>query len=1155
MTIRNYITKILISLVVFPSILFANNFPHISTFGADYWNLSNDLEQVKWLAKRHDWIVGGAQTETIYDAAKAVNPEVKFKTYISYNTYELSVQNWIKNWCEQNGYNFEDTFYHYYYDTEVKLKYGNPSVILVKGYGGGSAKTIEESRVPSSWASYTLGINQSTGEITRLNINPTSKVWRLAYQAYILEKRMKINASNGKYADGIVLDSFDGTVSNNNDLQLERTLEMRNMGKLTRTEANSQVTNDLIAAMKELKSYLVDKIGKPIVVAPNAGDVDSFYHWRKNLYAEKVNEYSHVGIEYLIRASLGTYRIARLKQVYDTMVNNGLIFFARNESINPDTSERVKQFLIASHYLVNHPNYYLMYHIGSAAWYGGNPAGQLYTTHWNVNLEYDIGTPVERPGSDYWGQTNTNRFFVFGSDSTYTILGREYTNALVLAKFGAGGIVGSGTNPVTHSLNGTYRLLQPDNSLGPPITEITLGFSEGAILIKEQQTVLPSPAPVIIPTPLPEPTPEPTPATEPTIEPTPTPEPTPTNVPPSKPTPKQREKRFHESRGKNKKLNSDMYVAVSETNSEGPPSGNIKKYEITVAGNPSNPTNFLVIDAAKNPALDSKSQIKSSSTSSWSSQSDGNKVKKGGVGEALLTRTEPRNIFTYLGETNLMSESNDFETSNQKITPELLGLAPGDTEGRDKLIQFIQGYDVFSKNKGSSALKKRNWLLGAVVNSRPLVIPYSDSRSVIFAGANDGMLHAFDNSTGEELWGFIPYELLGRLKELTSSNKLVYFVDGSPKAYITESQKIVVFGLGRGGDHYYALDVTNPDSPKFLWSIGPETTGYSEMGQTLSTPQIGRIKYGAGEKVVFFIGGGYDESQDGKKQNVADKKGRAVYVVDLFTGQQVWRWDYARDPSMIYCIPSDVSCVDTNGDGYIDRLYAGDLGGRLWRFDLMESDSTTWAGSLLFNSNAGTTGGTRKIFARPDVTLEKDFEMVFFGTGDRVNTGETKVANQIYAIKDKGLKSTLTEKDLENMTDGTNNLKSTGGKAGWYVRLESKGEKSLAPPVVMFGVAYFTTFIPSKEGGAEGIAKLYALNYQTGGPILDLNPENNTDGIKIDLTDRSKVIGKGIPSGVILSAIRGRLMAFTGFPGGVYETPLRKISPVIPIWWKEVSKK
>ena len=449
---------------------------------------------------------------------------------------------------------------------------------------------------------------------------------------------------------------------------------------------------------------------------------------------------------------------------------------------------------------------------------------------------------------------------------------------------------------------------------------------------------------------------------------------------------------------------------------------------------------------------------------------------------------------------------------------------------------------------------KRAWILGAIVNSRPLVIPYGNSRSVIFVGANDGMFHAFDNATGEELWGFIPNELLSRLKDLTSGNNLKYYVDGSPKAYITESQKIIIFGLRRGGSHYYALDVTDPDNPKFLWKIGPETTGFSEMGQTWSTPQIGKIKYGTEAKVVCFIGGGYDENQDKKTVTADDKKGRAIYVVDLFTGAQIWRWDYGKDPNMKYSIPSDISCVDTNGDGYIDRLYVGDTGGRLWRFDINESDPNAWSGSILFNSNAGLLGSRRKIFSRPDVTLEKGYEMVFFGTGDREHPDETKVMNQIYAIKDKGLNSTLSEKDLENVTDGINNLKSIEGKEGWFISLENKGEKALAPPVVMFGVAYFTTFTPSKEGSTEGIARIYALNYKNGGPILDLNPENNTEGIKIDLSDRSKVIGTGIPSGVVISAINGKPIAYTGFQGGVYNTPLRKNSTIIPIWWREVRK-
>jgi type IV pilus assembly protein PilY1 len=660
-----------------------------------------------------------------------------------------------------------------------------------------------------------------------------------------------------------------------------------------------------------------------------------------------------------------------------------------------------------------------------------------------------------------------------------------------------------------------------------------------------------TPGPTVPPTITPPPTP--------THHPSPPPSHSPTPPPPSNTTCK-------------------MYLAVSQTNTSGPPIGNIKSYEVSTANasntsntstsniHISNSTNISaanttnvstgvqVLDSTKTPALDSNNLIKDSSKSNWSSGTDGKQVDKGGVGEVLLSRTKLRNIFTNFGDSNLMSESNEFSTSNEKITPELLGLAPGDTAGRDNLIQFIQGYDAYSKTKGTSALVKRAWILGAIVNSRPLVIHYGNSRSVIFVGANDGIFHAFDNATGEELWGFIPDELLSHLKDLTSGNKLEYFVDGSPKAYITESQKIIIFGLRRGGSYYSALDVTDPDNPRFLWEIGPETTGFSEMGQTWSTPQIGKIKHGSGEKVVCFIGGGYDENQDKKTPATEDKKGRAVYVVDLFTGQQVWRWDYARDPNMKYSIPSDISCVDTNGDGYIDRLYVGDTGGKLWRFDISESDPTVWSGSTLFNSSAGLLGGSRKIFSRPDVTLEKGHEMLFFGTGDREHPDETKVMNQIYAIKDKGLNSTLSERDLENVTDGINNLKSIEDKEGWVISLENKGEKALAHPVVIFGVAYFTTFAPS-SGSTEGIARIYALDYKNGGPIIDLNAENNTEGIKIDLSDRSRIIGTGIPSGVVFSAINGKPVGYAGFQGGVYNTPLKKNSTIIPIWWREVSKK
>jgi hypothetical protein len=640
---------------------------------------------------------------------------------------------------------------------------------------------------------------------------------------------------------------------------------------------------------------------------------------------------------------------------------------------------------------------------------------------------------------------------------------------------------------------------------------------------------------------------------------TPTPTPTPKTTPTSSNT-------TGNNKGllKNKLSALRIFFGLSYVNADGSPIGNIKSYEISAVDNgsnstnPSNPTNpsnsnVQVLDASNTSALDSDNQIKSSSRSFWSSEVDGKQVDKGGVGEVLLTRSRQRNIVTNIEGANLMSESNEFEISNEKITPELLGLSPKDMAGKEKLIQYVHGYDSYVDVKGKSDLKKRKWMLGTIINSQPLVIPYEDSRSVIYVGANDGMLHAFDNATGEELWGFIPYELLGLLREISQNNALKYFVDGSPKVYIANSKKIIIFGLGKGGSHYYALDVTNPDSPKFLWKIGPETTGFSELGQAWSTPQIRKVKYETGERAVCFIGGGYDENQS--RGVVSDKRGRAVYAIDVITGTQIWRWDHGKDGNMNFSIPSDISCVDTNGDGYIDRLYVGDTGGRLWRFDIKESGPNTWSAKVIFDTNTNiVTGSKRKIFYRPDVTLENGYEMVFFGTGDREHQDEIKVINQIYAIKDKGLDKLISMSNLENVTYGVADLKSLEGKEGWFINLEgNNGEKVLGPPVVIFGVAYLGTYTPF-IGNVNGTAQLYALDYKNGNPILNLNPSNDRDGVKIDLSDRSKVIGTGIPSNTVISALDSLPVAFTGFSGGVYNTPLRKNSTIIPIWWKEVRK-
>ena len=582
-----------------------------------------------------------------------------------------------------------------------------------------------------------------------------------------------------------------------------------------------------------------------------------------------------------------------------------------------------------------------------------------------------------------------------------------------------------------------------------------------------------------------------------------------------------------------------------------------------------------IIDANGNLVMTSDNTINKEAQSFWSSEKDGKDTDAGGVGEEL--RTTSRNIYTYMGtNVKLNDSSNAFDTS--KITPGMLGLASGDTVGRDNLVKFTQGYDAYYENeiypKGPD--NKKDWILGAFIHSRPGVVHYG-TRSVIYAGANDGMLHAFDDETGKELWAFIPPNLLSKLKNLRGE-AIEFFVDGAPKVYIERdsADKLVtatlIFGQRRGGDRYIALNVKNPDNPEFLWEIGPSsitynttvtnTTVYQELWQTWSTPQLGKIKLGADEKWVAFIGGGYyNDNQDLPNPGV-DIKGRAVYVIDISNGNLIWSYTNANNSNMKYCIPSDIARVDTNGDNRIDRLYVGDIGGQIWRFDVGDSGLT---GKIIFDSNFGESV-KRKIFYPPDVTLEKgNYEMIFLGTGDREHPKDTTKVDRLYAIKDKNPSSPLKE---SNLYDATEDLLQTGdvsvelsklnAREGWYIKLnQNLGEKSLSNSILFYGVVYYTTFQPTFDPTgndpcflSEGIARLYAVDYKTG------NAAFNLDGLgtmgSLTRSDRSTEMGTSIPSGVIVTFVGGTTVAYGGVGGGVYRPPLPSTKTLIPINWRVV---
>jgi type IV pilus assembly protein PilY1 len=634
-----------------------------------------------------------------------------------------------------------------------------------------------------------------------------------------------------------------------------------------------------------------------------------------------------------------------------------------------------------------------------------------------------------------------------------------------------------------------------------------------------------------------------------------------------------------------------IYLALFQPASNGMWSGNIKKYGVAQSESSGIHTGDI-IDVNGDLALDSTGKFFKTSRSYWTAVSmDGGEVEKGGVGEALLSRSTARNIYTYFGTTvNLNNSANAFALANAAITPALLGLG-SDTTARDNLIKFVHGYDAYDDNGNGVYTEKRSWILGSFLHSRPFIIHYSD-RSVIFAGSNDGMLHAFDDSNGTELWGFIPPNVLNKLQAL-HADVVESFVDGSPRAYITYNSSggmtkaLLIFGERRGGNHYYALDVTDPLSPKYEWKISPDTSiggvfPYAQLGQTWSSPNIATINDGtASGKTVIFIGGGYDANQDNDSVPLPDDQwGRAIYVVDVSNGSLVWRYSFAEDANMKYCIPSDIAKVDIDGDGKVDRLYVGDLGGRVWRFDIADANPNNWVGKIIFKSNPDSATDLRKIFYPPDVTLENDdgeYELVLFGTGDREHPKATTPVDRLYAVKDKNLldKDPPTAYVEGDLLDVTSDILQTGTDAerslaqsqlraskGWYIKLDSNsGEKSLAPPLVFYKTAYFTTFSPTDESGAvtdpcfvgEGIARLYALRYNNGNSVFNFDATNDVGLTSVLVkTDRSKTMGTAIPSGVIITFIGGKAVAYVGVGGGVYTPQLPKTSSLVPINWRIV---
>ncbi len=452
---------------------------------------------------------------------------------------------------------------------------------------------------------------------------------------------------------------------------------------------------------------------------------------------------------------------------------------------------------------------------------------------------------------------------------------------------------------------------------------------------------------------------------------------------------------------------------------------------------------------------------------------------------------------------------------------------------------------------------------------------------IVLVGANDGMLHAFIAAeynagtgnhdvmvnAGKELWGFIPPQMLPKLKDLNANTGHRYFVDSSPKAAdvwlddnndgakaADEWHTVVVGGFRQGGTGLYALDVTNPTSPKLLWT-------YPTTGESWSVPVFAKVRaqvagVGRVDRWVVVVGDGYSSAGDA---------GKLLHVIDIKTGKDLWQYPTTAP------VAATPLLVDVNGDGYADRVYVGTLDGKLLRCDISTVArksggnvnpaggvmADNWSCNIMLNA-PGQTFYTAAAATRADAYI-----WIFIGSGDRSNPLQkpTPTENRLYGIRDPGPAITLTEGDgggntIQNVT--TLNTFDTGlvSANGWYIKLrKSDGEKTFSEaPLVINKQVIFTTFSPVTVAGGGcgdvGASSFYTVYYRTGGGATD--GAQFASGVPSDRNTDSSGYAGGVKPTLGAHGSKGRIY-FTKASGGAGE--LNRNVPgslTVPVYWKIV---
>lgn len=435
-------------------------------------------------------------------------------------------------------------------------------------------------------------------------------------------------------------------------------------------------------------------------------------------------------------------------------------------------------------------------------------------------------------------------------------------------------------------------------------------------------------------------------------------------------------------------------------------------------------------------------------------------------------------------------------------------------------VEYLRG-DRSNERQNGGTLRNRPLgnVIGDIIHSN---VFYAKNTRTVFVGANDGMLHAFDAQTGDELFAYIPRAVLPRLKNLTKPNYThEYFVDGE-SAWIGREhvgKDILVTTLGRGGRALFALDVSDP--AHFLDRHALWETGFDpDLGYVLSRPIIAKLNNG---RWGVIVGNGYN----------APNAKAVLLIYDLYTGVLIRKIDTRVGGDNGLAGPEG---WDDDMDGDVDYVYAGDLKGNVWKFDLRASDPAQWkiaygtpnSPQPLFVAR-DHTGQRQPITAPMTVVLNNVYgsptygkRYVIFGTGSYFRDGDP---NSTQRQSWYG----LIDNDDPTPIAGRNELASSGiaregtlngqavrtfalppdltGKKGWYLDFSThEGErvvsKSKILPLLRPTLAV-SSIIPDRDPCSPGGSGfINVIDPFTGGRIdlgvIDVNNNNDFNDDKLE---------------------------------------------------------